>query len=94
MELAHLLGAEYRDGDCSLQLNLSRPGREEKELTLFISLFLPLKRRILWEFPSCEKKRSEKHRRKGKIYPFECRVTKNSKERLKKKPSSEIIAKK
>ena len=29
---------------------------------------------------SCEK-RSEKHRRKGKIYPFECRVPKNSKER-------------
>ena len=30
---------------------------------------------------SCEKKRSKKHRRKGKIYPFECRVPKNSKER-------------
>ena len=30
---------------------------------------------------SCEKKRSEKQRRKGKIYPFECRVAKNSKER-------------
>ena len=28
-----------------------------------------------------KKKRSEKQRRKGKIYPFECRVTKNSKER-------------
>ena len=26
--------------------------------------------------------------RKGKIYPSECRVPKNSKERLKKKPSS------
>ena len=26
-------------------------------------------------------KRSERHRRKGKIYPFECRVPKNSKER-------------
>ena len=26
-------------------------------------------------------KRSKKQRRKGKIYPFECRVTKNSKER-------------
>ena len=26
-------------------------------------------------------KRSEKQRRKGKIYPFECRVPKNSKER-------------
>ena len=33
---------------------------------------------------SCEKKGSEKQRRKGKIYPFECRVPKNSKER---KPS-------
>ena len=28
-----------------------------------------------------EKKRSEKQRRKGKIYPFECRVPKNIKER-------------
>ena len=26
-------------------------------------------------------KRSEKERRKGKIYPFECRVPKNTKER-------------
>ena len=26
-------------------------------------------------------KRSEKQKRKGKIYPFECRVPKNSKER-------------
>ena len=30
---------------------------------------------------SCEKKRSEKQRRKGKIYPFESRVPKNSKEK-------------
>ena len=30
---------------------------------------------------SCEKKRSQKQRRKGKIYLFECRVPKNSKER-------------
>ena len=30
---------------------------------------------------SWEKKRSEKQRKKGKIYPFECRVPKNSKER-------------
>ena len=30
---------------------------------------------------SYEKKRSEKQRRKGKIYLFECRVPKNSKER-------------
>ena len=30
---------------------------------------------------SCEKKESEKQRRKGKIYPFEFRVPKNSKER-------------
>ena len=30
---------------------------------------------------SCEKKGSENQRRKGKIYPFECRVPKNSKER-------------
>ena len=27
-----------------------------------------------------EKNRSEKQRRKGKIYPFECRVPKNSKD--------------
>ena len=30
---------------------------------------------------SWEKKKSERQRRKGKIYPFECRVPKNSKER-------------
>ena len=30
---------------------------------------------------SCEKKRSKKQKRKGKIYPFECTVPKNSKER-------------
>ena len=30
---------------------------------------------------SCEKKRTERQRRKGNIYPFECRVPKNSKER-------------
>ena len=30
---------------------------------------------------SCEKKRSKKQRRKGKIYPFECRFPKNNKER-------------
>jgi len=28
-----------------------------------------------------KKKRSERQRRKGMIYPFECRVPKNSKER-------------
>ena len=30
---------------------------------------------------SCGKKQSQKQRRKGEIYPFECRVLKNSKER-------------
>ena len=30
---------------------------------------------------SCEKKGSEKQRRKGKIYPFECRIPKNSRKR-------------
>ena len=30
---------------------------------------------------SCEKKRSQKQRKKGKIYPFECRVSKKSQER-------------
>ena len=29
-------------------------------------------------YNSCEKKRSEKQRRKGKIYPCECTVLKNS----------------
>ena len=38
---------------------------------------------------SCEKKRSEKQRRKVKILSFECRVPKTS-----KKPSSAINAKK
>ena len=41
---------------------------------------------------SCEMKRSEKQRRKGKIYPFECGVPKNSKEM--RKTSSAINAKK
>ena len=35
---------------------------------------------------SCEKKRSERQRRKGKIQPFECRVPKNSKERKESLP--------
>ena len=30
---------------------------------------------------SCEKKRSEKQSRKEKVYPFECRVPKNSRKR-------------
>ena len=30
---------------------------------------------------TCENMRSEKQMRKGKIYPFECSVPKNSKER-------------
>ena len=36
---------------------------------------------VVWEglTNSCEKKRSERQRRKVKIYPFECRVPKNSK---------------
>ena len=40
-------------------------------------------KRAVWEGLTnrCEKKRSEKQRRKGKIYPFECRVPKNSKKR-------------
>ena len=34
----------------------------------------------------CENKRSQKQMRKGKIYPFECRVPKNSKERQESLP--------
>ena len=33
---------------------------------------------------SCEKKRSKKQRRKAKIYPFECRVSRNIARRDKK----------
>ena len=33
-----------------------------------------------------EKKRSERQRGKGEIYPFECRVPKNSKERYESLP--------
>ena len=40
---------------------------------------------------SCEKKRSERQRKKRKIYLVECKVPKNSKEI--RKPSSEISAK-
>ena len=35
---------------------------------------------------SCEKKRSEKQRRKGKISASECRVPKNNKKRLESLP--------
>ena len=35
---------------------------------------------------SCGKKRRKKQRRKGKIYTFECRVLKNSKERQERFP--------
>ena len=46
----------------------------------------PRKRNAKSKWPSEEAlqiavKRSEKQRRKGKIYPFECRAPKNSKER-------------
>ena len=45
---------------------------------------------------TAERREGKKQRRKGKIYPFECKVPKNNKERQKKKkkPSSVIIAKK
>ena len=39
---------------------------------------------------SCEKKRSEKQRRKGKIKASECRVPKNSKEREESLPQRSI----
>ena len=35
---------------------------------------------------SCEKKKTERQRTKGKIYPFDCRVSKNSKERKESLP--------
>ena len=35
---------------------------------------------------NCEKKRSKKQRRKGTIYPFECRVVKKNKERQESLP--------
>ena len=35
---------------------------------------------------SCEKKRSKKQRRKGAIYPLECRVLKKNKERWESLP--------
>ena len=39
---------------------------------------------------SCEKKRGQKQRRKGKIYPFECSVPKNSKERYESLPQQSM----
>ena len=39
---------------------------------------------------SCEKKRSEKQMRKEKIFPFECRVPKNSKERQESLPQRSL----
>ena len=38
-------------------------------------------RDIAWLTNSYEKKRSKEQRRNGKIYPSECRVLKNNKER-------------
>ena len=43
-------------------------------------------------YNNCEKKRSENQRRKGKIYPFECRVPKNRNGEI-RKTSSAINAK-
>ena len=40
-----------------------------------------LKRFSLRHINSSENKKSKKQRRKAKVYPFECRVPKNSKER-------------
>ena len=39
---------------------------------------------------SCEKKKSKKQRRKAKIYPFECRVPKNSKKREESLPQQSM----
>ena len=39
---------------------------------------------------SCEKKRSEKQKRKGKIYSFKCRVPKKSKERQESIPEQSM----
>ena len=39
---------------------------------------------------SCEKKRSEKQRRKGKIQASECRVPKNSKKRIESLPQRSV----
>ena len=39
---------------------------------------------------SCEKKKGEKQRRKGKIPASECRVTKNSKERYESLPQQSM----
>ena len=41
---------------------------------------------------SCEKNRSKKQRRKGKIYPFECRVPKNTRRDMKAFPSDQCKA--
>ena len=37
---------------------------------------------------SCEKKRSKRQRRIGKIHPFECKIPKNSKERKESLPKT------
>ena len=50
-------------------------GPQEKEM--------PKGKMIVWGglTNSCEKKRNKRQRRKEKVYPFECRVPKNSKGR-------------
>ena len=64
---------------------------QENALVIANTLFQQHKRRLYtWTSPdgqhrnqpdSCEKKRGEKQKRKGKIKAFECRVPKNSKKR-------------
>ena len=41
-------------------------------------------------YNSCEKKRSEKQRRKGKIFPFEFRLQKDIKEREESLPPGSL----
>ena len=51
-------------------------------------------KKVKWlseETSQIAEKRSEKQRRKGKIYPFECRVPKNSKERKESLPKGSIL---
>ena len=50
------------------------------------------RQKVIWVGPtnSCEEKRRKKQRRKGKIYPFECRVQKNSKERQESPPQRSV----
>ncbi|KAB0339284.1 hypothetical protein FD754_024006, partial [Muntiacus muntjak] len=81
----------------SIQSAKTRPGADcGSDHELLIAKFrLKLKKVGITTRPfSCDMKRSEKQRRKGKIFPFECRVPKNKIEEINRIGKNEISSRK